>query len=636
MKDELLKQLDFIDKRMEQLKHQITDEYDNKLVVTSDPEFDDPNTDPRYERSKYRSKVTKDDTKKLEQSRPESSVKGLLKGHKLISSSISHRHEALQRERMEKNLKVEKQRKLSRSQSDTSGSISALNESLQKAKEAKKVALQREDERKAIYANEPFRPGFEIHELPLNFEENVVSHKTETGDKYNPENDPAFDKYSHMYVSKRYLPRETLDCQIGNTKVFRTKSLLAYMSLNDELIMETNFILVGMISYKSDPALSNDGISKYLRIRLTDFHFEILLLLQGDAYNKFWKLPVGSIIAVLNPEKVDSYSKSGRSYSKSANSFMFRITNSLSILEYARFRDFAHCRGNGSKKCSQVVDIKKSRYCDYHQEKRADKAASNRNEMGTNYRLFAPVDMNGNKQVMVVTPQQAESLELVQAYKENNQVRSTGLAIENVKLNPPIIQNKKMEMLIPDFSDPQTMENMKTEEERNRSKFSSIYASQAFKHSNRVNKEALHRQERLRELDKRLRKKMLTEDPRLMKRYEKARSATDLKRRKEKLGLNLKKELDEASKNEKSLKKDKLTVSALVREREEIEEQTKSYRVKKSLLPHNDNIDVAISAGGLEKEIQLSSDSESESDSASYGTAKILDHHSDSDKNSRK
>lgn len=625
LKDELLKQLDFMDKRMEQLKHQIADEYDNKLVVTSDPEFDDPSTDPRYENSKYRSKVVKEDMQKVVQARPESSVKGLFKGSNLISTSISLKHEALQRERIEKNLRLEKQRRqLSRSKSDTAGSISALNDSLQKAKEAKNIALKRENERKAFHANEPFRPGFEIHELLPDSEEVVVSNKAELGDQYNPEKDPAFDKYSHMYVSKRYLSQETLDRQVGNTKVFRTKSLLAYMSLNDELFMEANFILVGMISYKSDPALSNDGLSKYLRIRLTDFHFEILLLLQGDAYNKFWKLPVGSIIAVLNPEKVDSYSKSGRSYSKSANSFMFRISNSLSILEYARFRDFAYCRGNGSKKCSQVVDIKKSRYCAYHQEKRADKAASNRNEMGTNYRLFAPVDMNGNKQVMVVTPQQAENLELVQAFKENNQAKSSGLAIENVKSNPSITQHRRTEMLIADFSDPQTMTNLKTEEERNRSKFSSINASQAFKHSNRVNKEAFYRQEKLRELDKKLRKKMITEDPRLMKRHEKARSATDLKKRKEKLGLNIRKELDEASRAEKSLKKDKLTVTALVRERKEIEEQTKSYKAKKSLLPNTDPIDAAASckASGSEKEVQLSSDSDSEKDTISYGTAK--------------
>lgn len=615
MKNELLKQLDFIDKRLEQLKYQIADENEDKLLVTSDPEFDDPGVDPRYEYSKYQSNTVKKEQEKPIRPRVESNVQGLYKGNNLLNKSISLNHEALQKDKLEKTLRLEKQRKqLSKTKSETTESISVLNESLKKAKEAKKIALQREKERMAQFAREPFRSGFELRSSTTNYEEAVVSNKAESGDRYSYENDPAFDKYSRLYLSKRYLSQEDLDQQIGTTKVFRTKSLIAYMPQNQELLMETNFILVGMVSYKSDPALTPDGRSKYMRVRITDFHFDILLLLQGDAYTKYWKLPVGSIIAILNPEKVDAYSKTGRTYAKSANCFMLRITNSMGVLEYGRFRDFGYCRGSGTKKCSHVVDIKKSRYCDYHQEKRADKAASNRNEMGTNYRLFAPVDSNGNKQVMVVTPQQAENLELVQSFKENKKATSSGLAIENIKPNPPLHQHRTAAMLITDFSNPNTMANLETEEERNRGNFSSMTASHAFKYSNRVNKDALHKQEKFRELDKKLRKKMLKEDPILMKKYEKAKSATDLKKRKEKLGLDLKRELDQASRAEKSLRKDKFTLSALIREREEIEQQTKNYNIKKSKLPIDDHIDVAVhyKPSESEMEVQLSSDSDSD------------------------
>lgn len=619
MRNELLQQLDYIDKQQEKLKIIIRDEQENKLIVTSDKEFDDPIVDPRYENQHYKPKSNRQQNGQPLTVPKKSIVTGFYKGTSAQPLPKLSDVEEKQRERIEKQLQVEKTRKqILRSGTDTQNSISGLNKSLEKCRKMKKEAQEKERERLEKALSEPYRPGFDYMESNTNYSEAVVSNKPDKIDvDYDPSADPAFDMLSKMYISKRLLPLKELELQIGETNVLRLPRLFERLPQHLEALRESNFIVVGVVSEKFEPAFSSDGRSKYIKITLTDFRVDMMLLLYGAAFEKHWKISLGTVVAILNPEILD---KNYRSKGKVTGSsyFILRIKSGLNLIEYAKFRDFAICPGLHNKPCKAGVNKLKGRYCPYHQQIRTDKTASNRNEMGTNYRLFAPTDENGNKQVMVVTEKQMESLELVNSYKTHKDSESAGkLAIEKVAKNPPLFSpgTFSKELLITDYSNPDTVKNMRTPEEKTRKNFSSAAASIAFRHSNRINKGALAKQEKAHELDRELMKKRAMKDPTLKRQQERSQQDMNLKKRLKTQGLERMKQLTQASKTDKSLRKDKLTVEAIKSERDRVLKTIEMHKKEqKAKIFANFKLSNLQNITQNELEIQLSSDGDSESD----------------------
>lgn len=606
-----LKDIAKIDNRIEILKLRIQDEIEGKSIVTSDNEYDNPYVDPRYEDQNYSSKRVETEQPKPIKNQPKSNISGFYKGNDMVDTLIASRNEELQRERTERQIKLQKEHsKLLRSNKDTSTAISALNVSLKSKRESLSISEMNQKEEDAL--TDPIRAGFDLFDTPINYKEIIHSTKYHRDD-YDREKDPAFDIYSHLYMAVRYQPKEFLENQIGNTKVYRVSSLIREISIRKDFFNYSNFILVGVIVSKREPAISSNGRSKILRMEITDFTYSIPLVLQDEAFKKYWGVQAGSIVAILNPEVKDRFHKKGNKFVHSANDINLKVVNDSSMIEYARSRDYGICFDS---KCNTYTNTSKSRYCDYHKEINSNKNASKRMEMGSNYRLFAPVDSSGNKEVVVMTTKQIENMELLNTYKEIENKNNNDLAIKNITPNPPLNKSQTTgPMIITDFSNPVTILNTKTEEEKSRKHFSSVKASQAFRISNVVNKDALKKQEYSKIIDKQLKKKKMKEDPRSLLLHDKIVKAHEVQKRKEKHALELKRDLLKASKVEKSLRKDKATVNALKRERQETQNHIKEYRDQKSKILINDDIDITAKFQNQEREIELSSDSDdSESD----------------------
>jgi hypothetical protein len=617
----MLKQLDQIEKRLERLKSLIHDEESNKLIITSDKEFDDPCIDPRYMNHSYTSEAAKriNSPPPLTVPKNKSTVTGLYKGNNLQAISKPSKNEELQRIKIEKQIMYEKERKkIIRSNDDTKIAISSLNQSLQKSKQAIATSEQREKERLKKLELEPYRSNFSPTEKFKTYNQPVQSNKSDFNniDDYNPANDPAFDLYSRMYISQRYLPFEELEREIGDTEVLRLPAFFERTSNRLAELRENNFIVIAMISSKSEPLYTNYGKNKYIRMKITDFKFDIFLYLHEDAYSEYWRLKTGSIIAILNPEILDPHYRSNTKQSGSQH-YSLKLKNSLTILEYARFRDFGTCLGLNGKKCSEIVNIAKGRYCVYHQEKRADKAASNRNEMGSNYRLYAPVDEKGNKQIMVVTEKDIMDRELIDSYANN---KINGLAIENAQKNASVGQYISTEkhstaVLMTDYSNPANKENMKTTTENQQKHFTSLKASYAFTNFDIVNKKAIVEQGKRHELDRDLFKQRIMNDPILKRRNEKQNNELTMKKRLKNEVIERKKELFAASKHDKSLRKAKSTIESIKKEREEVLKRADFVRTKKINTLKNA---LQISGNKIrkldEKKVELSSDDDSDDD----------------------
>lgn len=574
-----MNQLSLIDKQMEVLKPRITDELENKFIVTSDREFDDLNVDPRYETSKYTN--PKNEPVPLTIPKNKSSIIGLYKGNNVEAANIRAKQaEALQRAKVEKQIRNQKERqKLLRSTTDSEVSVSEFNKHIQESRKQIKKAQELERERARKAAEEPIRPGFDYLGDFDNYDECVPeSTKLKLKEsEYDASNDPAFDCYSRMYLSRRYLPADIIAKQFADTQVLRLNNFFERLPGGLKELSESNFIIVGMVMQKSEPLTTRDGRSKFIKVTLSNFRVDLILYLFGDAYEKYWKVRLGSIIAVLNPEIQDRGYQSKNP--NGASVFVLKATDRLGILEYARFRDMGICPGLKGQKCGMVANTRLSPYCFYHMNKRNDSNASKRNEMGSNYKLFDPTDKHGNKQVMVVSERQIESMSLVNEFQPAK--KKGGLAIENVPKNPPLKGRDDMNLVLIDYSNPLTVENMKTEDEKARIHFSTANAGAAFRNPHARNLDAVERQERRRELDKVLLKQQMEADPILKTKAERDRIARNVKKRNILHALETKKELEAASKQDKSLKKDKSTILQMKRNREEVHENHKINKLKR-------------------------------------------------------
>lgn len=559
-----------VDKSLSNLKRMIEDENSNTLVVTSDKEFDDSSVDPRYENNKNYKPIITETEKPLTVPKNTSRVEGLYKGNNLnllpLVDANRSKNEQLQKEKVRKSLEKEKQRRILRTKEESKQALSEFTDFYQKSKTMREEAIKREKEELKRRLNQEYRSGFEVPECQINYSQTVLSNKDKMSDNYNPIEDPAFDVYSHKYIGKRYIPFEDLKQCIKDTQTFTVTHFVSRYTQNSFKSTYPNFILCGVITRKYPVAFSKDG-KKYLKLYIGDFHFEVLLIIANDAFEKYWKLNVGSIVAILNPEIMPPTS--------TIKTHFLRVAyDTNSIISYASFRDFGYC----AKNCKTAVDLKKGRYCPYHANKRSDETASKRNEMGTNYRVFAPMDNKGNAQVMVMTEKQIESRQLLE---ENiNLKKKSGLAIEDVLPNPPLYP-VKTEMVTTDYSNPITIENIKSKEEHDRIKFSSYKASAAFRFSNRVNKEAVKEQEEAHKLDRKLKRKQMAVDPQLLKEHKKAIEAKEISKKKKQKVESLMKTLQTASKADKTLKKNSSLIEAKKKRYQEADEKIQQYRKKK-------------------------------------------------------
>lgn len=209
------------------------------------------------------------------------------------------------------------------------------------------------------------------------------------------------DKYTGKYLSKRYIPRKKLERCIGNAKIMRIENALAeIVSPHYKPPPCANFIVFGIVSSKHEELSSSGGRkSKYMKVSLSNYRQQITLSLFDKAFEKYWKLRIGDIIGVLNPEIWSFKSR------QSGSGFTFFLKeDTASIIEVGHARDFGYCKTikRDGTRCKVPIDLSKGDYCEYHMEMEFSRSASKRVELGSNVRMFDPTNKSGERQVVFV------------------------------------------------------------------------------------------------------------------------------------------------------------------------------------------------------------------------------------------
>lgn len=195
-----------------------------------------------------------------------------------------------------------------------------------------------------------------------------------------------FEPYSSSHLSKRIIPHPVLTRTLQGKKTFVISDLLRTVKAPDFAgpEIEEDVVVFATIAAKSAPRAHQDQAKnggKFMVLTLTDLKWEIELFLFKTAFEKFWKLTPGTVIALLNPGFMPP--PRGKT---DTNKFSLTLNSSDdTILEVGINRDLGYCKSvkRDGKTCDTWVNKRHTEFCDFHVNLSLTKTHANRMEVNT-------------------------------------------------------------------------------------------------------------------------------------------------------------------------------------------------------------------------------------------------------------
>ena len=197
-----------------------------------------------------------------------------------------------------------------------------------------------------------------------------------------------FEPYSSLHLSKRIIPHKELARTLTGKKHFVIPDLLRIVRGPDFFgpQVEEDIVVFAIVAQKSEPRShaqngQNDKRGKYMVMGMTDLKWELDLFLFDSAFEKFWKLTVGTIIAILNP----AFMPPPRGRAETGKFSLSLNSNANTVLEIGTARDLGFCKTikKDGKTCTAWVDKRHTEFCDFHVNETLQKTHAKRMEVNS-------------------------------------------------------------------------------------------------------------------------------------------------------------------------------------------------------------------------------------------------------------
>ncbi|RDL41831.1 Primase zinc finger [Venustampulla echinocandica] len=194
--------------------------------------------------------------------------------------------------------------------------------------------------------------------------------KTLPSDSGDPEIS-QFEPFSSMHLSKRIIPHQVLTRTLSGKKSFLLPDILRTVKAPDFSgpDIEEDVVIIAVISKKTSPRAhqensKNSNRGKYMIMGLTDLKWELDLFLFDSGFDKFWKLPVGTVIAILNP----GFMPPPRGKADTGKFSLTLNSDADTILEIGSARDLGFCKSikKDGATCDSWVDKRHTEFCEFH------------------------------------------------------------------------------------------------------------------------------------------------------------------------------------------------------------------------------------------------------------------------------
>lgn len=208
----------------------------------------------------------------------------------------------------------------------------------------------------------------------------------------------CFESFSSFHLSKRQIPHTTLARALDGKEIYTLPRLLKEIKAPtyEPPDCEVDFVVLAIIAAKSTPFDTrpkhkqtssadddNSGSTKFMIMTLTDLKWEVDLFLFDTAFEAFWKMTPGTVVAMLNPTIMPPKTN------QHSGKFSLKLASSEdSVMEIGSARDLGFCtslKKNGQE-CQNWVNTRKNKTCDFHLELAISKTRASRMEINTMYR----------------------------------------------------------------------------------------------------------------------------------------------------------------------------------------------------------------------------------------------------------
>ncbi|CAK1359912.1 unnamed protein product [Cercospora beticola] len=207
----------------------------------------------------------------------------------------------------------------------------------------------------------------------------------------------GYDPFSKVHLKKRAVSHDVVAREMTGCEVYSLPRLLREVKSPDyePPDCEANYVVFAVLASKSSPFdhvqthRTNDKTSedkleapknKFMVLHLCDLKWEIDCFLFGTAFNQFWKLTPGTLLAIMNPAIMPP--KGNQHNGK----FSLKLGSSEdSVMEIGVARDLGYCNAikKNGEPCGEWIDSRKSEACEFHLNLQIEKARKGRMEVNT-------------------------------------------------------------------------------------------------------------------------------------------------------------------------------------------------------------------------------------------------------------
>jgi minichromosome maintenance protein 10 len=212
----------------------------------------------------------------------------------------------------------------------------------------------------------------------------------------------GYDTFSQIHLSKRNIPHVDVARAMADKEIYTLPRLLKEVKAPhyDPPDCESDFVVFAVLASKSSPfdqkaahrtsdesKAQDDAFdaprNKFMVFRLTDLQWEVDCFLFGTAFDQFWKLTPGTLLAILNPGIMAPKGN------QNTGQFSLKLGSSEDcVMEIGVARDLGFCiavKKDGSQ-CGSWVNKTSTEICDFHMELEIDRNRKHRMEVNTMWR----------------------------------------------------------------------------------------------------------------------------------------------------------------------------------------------------------------------------------------------------------
>lgn len=226
--------------------------------------------------------------------------------------------------------------------------------------------------------------------------------------------EPSFyDAFSELHLSKRHISHSDVARSLQGSEIYPIPRLLKEVKSPDyePPDCESDFVVFGILASKTSPFdqkathrihsenepkdYETGPKNKFMVLRLCDLKWEIDCFLFGTAFDQFWKLTEGTLLAILNPGILPPKGNqhNGR--------FSLKLASSEDrVMEIGLARDLGYCSAlrKDGQPCNAWVDKRKTEVCEFHVNLQIDKSRKGRMEVNAMWRGHGHTDSGERNQ----------------------------------------------------------------------------------------------------------------------------------------------------------------------------------------------------------------------------------------------